>query len=74
MSRSAVLRRRNQTERAQNALLRKIWYADEYDIFSRRACGYMEYLKPRKTSVGDERFKWQDKQQRLEDDGEGRDE
>lgn len=45
MTRTALLRRREQIDKAEKALLRKIWNDDKYDMSWWRTCVDIDWLK-----------------------------
>lgn len=58
MSERALLRIREYIERAQQALLRKIWDAEEYDIPTCITCRDMVWLKASEVKGSDEESEW----------------
>lgn len=62
MSKSVLLRKREQIQRAREALLKQIGYGEEYDLFWRRTCGDMTRLNEGGVGASDDESEWWDLQ------------
>lgn len=74
VSKTALLRKKEQIKIAWKALVRKIRGADEYDVSWCRTCGYLKWLRASGLiwrKVGSE---WQHWQKRFDNDRDGKDE